>query len=259
MPAAGWSPWNANNGGSGVPATANLSAVVAAGGGSNSWEVNLASETNFAHSWAYQVAAGLLPSTRKYCLASVAVRGEGALATSDCVYGLGFLQSGLSLSGDHNRTDVNGIVVGVQSGDTLGASANLRAVIISGAGASTAASARIGSGTTIPIVNNGFVQFQAACLINDINWPEATAVEIAIWTRHNTGSSLSAPGSAGWTSWVNHGVLWPSINGSAYQLIQSAGGINPSFGHFGGSTFSTGATSRINYDQITVEYGTYTP
>lgn len=112
---------------------------------------------------------------------------------------------------------------------------------------------------TIPTVNNSFVQFETMMCMNgmfkdyDVR-SDQPGGEGRVWTRWNTGSSLSVPGSAGWTGWNKTWAFnWTSVGASLYQ----DGYLNGFYPFFGGIASNwTSPTAYANFDYITVRYGT---
>jgi hypothetical protein len=254
MAVADWTLSRFSNGGAyGTIINMSQPTVVASGGGTRSLEAQFASGDTSYEIYQYRYTGaevGNLPS--KYLRMSMALRGEGQIATNNWGYGMFFSKE--SPVGDYNSQSFWPLVsyAGFYQESTTGGTDPTLYI----------GSNIYGGGTTgiqIPRVDNGFVQYEIALLVNDISILDpVNGLEQLYYVRWNTGSSLSTPGSAGWTSWTLAKEQYLSTYNAQRQPL--TGGWEPGFGwYFNGTSFSGGAGDRLLFDQIEINYGTLTP
>ena len=235
------------------------SAVVASGGGGVSlgWET-----TEGNNSWIGYMYNGddIAEFPSKYVRISAAMRNTGEAWNRSGANGWG---TGLVLGFSPN----------LLSG-TIGSSSILDAVVTRfypglsrllpfkpGNGDTTPGSNPSGySYHTVPFVDNSFIQFETMLVVNSLfadNYTPARSDqpggEARLWTRWNTGSSLTMPGSAGWTGWSKTwSIPWTTWGAGMHQEGYTTG-FYPFFG--GIASDWTSGTAYAYFDYITVSYG----
>jgi len=189
------------------------------------------------------IDAGSFPN--KYLLASAAIRTQGAFGSQDI---FGFLLHGkVAYSGTPSLSSVEGIFVGID-GITVGGTGSLRTYVVDNGGFNPEL-----SNSTIPLVSNGFVQFQAAVLWDDTK-PLPAIDLVRVYYRWNTGVVLTKPGSAGWTGWSNRGQLSQS-NFTTFISDIAGGSRTVSMVRGIPSGWGGGSFSAVWWDKVSIDIG----
>lgn len=242
MASADWNQWAVGPPNSLSVAT---TAVAPTGGGTLSLRMeDTAVDSNDAYGYIYDGPdVGGFKSTG--VLITVVMKSTGPLAERGAH---GAMFWGSNLSGNISDAAVDCINIGPRAEGTSGGCL-IRATRHNNGGFST-----YNNGTELSCSNfeGDWIQYQAAVMV-DTNQPTAEARRIGMWARCNNGAALSAPGSAGWTDWT----LLKRVDNTSDAAMHAALNLG-CFGGFGYviSSGSSGTPSRIDWNNIIVEYGT---
>lgn len=247
MPSSDWTIYtiaNNTNDSEGIVTT-----DLAAGGGAQAYKIEKTSGALYhGQHFRYSGAdVGQFPT--KFCTISMAVKGIGLLPTL-CQYGAYFNAFSFP-AGNQHQFGIRGAGVVIRQEDTVGGA--------SLAGGAMQDGSVLGSPVlAIPVVDNDWVQFEAACLMNELYKEHDYNASIHVWARYNGGTSLSLPGSAGWSDWNHIALVQPGYFG--HDDFQNQNGMHPAFGFAACGAFAGGTPGDgLIFDHVTVRYGAYTP